>query len=1589
MACKYIYKGKEFTSELALDDFLLERLPFEPTLGDMVFSSYTTAQLNVANQLSKIAKESVRVKKIMRDAINSGKVIYDDDGNMAVEDPPYIGVNKFLSGLRNEAGQLLFPEFIEDEYWKRRYMNWKIGQFTDAEIEEFQLDKNNLPKITNPDQQKELRKQMTNKWQIQAKTGTAIHNILQICYQKNNGVYNFELNDAELTNVINQKLESKNKQFITPKVIQQTIKYAKKLNKDLTLKFGEGCAYYPEFVVTQDTNIIHKGTPTKLMGIIDLLIIDSEGKPHILDYKTSIHDYSDFGIAKRTAYTYQLATYQRMLQKYGMNTYQGTLLVSPIKIDNFRKEGDTYIYDGIKANESFAVLNTSLNSDKLWANIDEFMPAPFKLSITTNDFLQTDAKMMGEWFPVYSSMQKITRELIIERLKKWKKLTPDENGQYTYRKFGKEAPIVSTDENDFIDKVLKYEQSRTPNTIRLTGDLKSNLKQAINQGIENVEFPSPITSESGSSATWLKDILSQYCNGSWEVVDNELLESFGVITVKTKGEPRQVDFIRVSTNDLYTDYRRNYGKKQTKVFQGRKGLLSTYEADVVQKSKSDNLVPNALQGNVELMEMMLLINQMNNLGGCTVGNVFVVNPRYANGITLSNEELLYCWKELNKHSAITQDNISNGAIQFASKYEIARSKFNNIMRQGAERGWRDGYQAFTQLIGCQNILDENVDGTVDDKINALNKLLVELDRHFEKLKRTYRTEAELQSKEVALYNAILTAILDLKGIRFKQQPKDHSKIFDSIFIWKDGFTGTYFNNPGNQDSDTLNLISKLVTEAYQNVRDDLQNEKVTIAKMVRDLKSEANFGKLQENTVGNQVSLYKNMFREYTEGGDFLFKNPNQLVGAEKTLLEHVLQKINKNRFPGKTDEELELMRDTDDIEYYQVPLAMGGQDSVASTWGLLAVFKNKCRQLLPKEALERARRKMEGIFNAEEELGNQQTNEVSYRMTNLFDKGQDITKRLDKIKEIGIENLEHNIEILLYKHLYAYSVQRNVDAVFPMIKAAMVHLCTQGAIQNNPFTQDISYFQNYIKNKIFNQVIIDPKLKELAHFTGLLKQSASKLTLAFAPVQALYQSLQGLWNDISLIIRKPDGKESFTIDHFKKSLKIVYSDLAHFSDKPTLCSAINELYGNNDMDMNTYIERISQGKKGIWNMDNFAYKFASRPDFYNRMSIFVCQMMGDGCWDAHFLDKDGRLIYDWKKDKRFEAFANGRTSDPKYNEHKTRYYTIARQFALEHTKYLNPKTGKLEEFKVNMNDPIPLPRAYTNKEAESMKSLADHIYGYYSHEKKSLIMSTFLGSMWLQFKTYWSSKKDQYFQSGGVYLRGKWEHYEENGQKYYYQVDENGNVLFDEPPTTKETSAPFLQWKGQWQEGIIVTLADIARNSWNSGLIDNKGIHLSALKAGWDSKWNIEDENLQLAYRNNVKQFVYDLMMLILGGGIISALLGDWLDDLKDPKNKDLSTGLAIAAANIAVMSVRNSFLDFNTWDSIGGAIYGWTPFSFEWTTRTLKNVMSVATGDTDIWDGIVNTSGGLKQIKPVMDAIKPDMFRTKREGGTFGKDE
>lgn len=182
--------------------------------------------------------------------------------------------------------------------------------------------------------------------------------------------------------------------------------------------------------------------------------------------------------------------------------------------------------------------------------------------------------------------------------------------------------------------------------------------------------------------------------------------------------------------------------------------------------------------------------------------------------------------------------------------------------------------------------------------------------------------------------------------------------------------------------------------------------------------------------------------------------------------------------------------------------------------------------------------------------------------------------------------------------------------------------------------------------------------------------------------------------------------------------------------------------------------------------------------------------------------------------------------------------------------------------------------------------------------------------------------------------------------------------------------------WEGDWQEGIVCTMSDLVKGWADVGL--KQSIH---------DKWYNEDEKLRLIYRNNIKQLGIDISMFSIGGLLITGLLADWLKDFeKEKKEEDtFINSVQLAAAKIAVQSVRTSFIDFNFFNSIGDPLASWTPFAAEWAQRTVKNSWRVINGNEDLWDGLLNTFSAGKQLKPALSTVKPSIFKTESEGGTF----
>ena len=1615
MSCIYHYKNQIFSSIAALDDFLIERQEFESKFGDLVFyrgKPFLRAKNIIENDILPHAQS---LENLMEEARHrSTSDIYDDDEVLDFR-RPYVGVNRFLSGLRPD-GDLLVPEFrLETDYWPRRVESWTkplksgeniVDRFSEDEINiffegnTFEEKKTNL-KLLNKNECKQLKKLMKAKWKFQANSGTVVHYVLQQYFTKDkDGTLWGDKSRNELITHITDHIKSDiqkqginwDDNFISNPVIEQLVIYADRLKTQFRSKYGNNCEFYPELKIAHKLSKLKEGEPDVLFGIIDLAIVDEKGQINYFDYKSSPKHYSQFDTAKKRAYTYQLAMYGKLLRKYGLDYRNADIGILPIQFQNLQLQNpDEARLDPSKAifgytditypvdRNNIVEIQTEVQKNIFAVNssgqqpvldvLDDYLPEEFILDAPSEDIISKTNEEMKTLFPDYNQFKAKSDEEILEILKDEDALKPQErNGEkiFVYKPKGSYAKeIVAKTQDELLEKVRKqqekWEKSRewmSQTVIKAIEsgnleDAKTYLASLDNKGLFDRE----------GLPNWFAETLGKYCNGNWEVEKNDALKHFGIIIVRNKLNPQQIDIIKMSSSNLY------YNPFEHKKRKNRNTLLTAaFQNDINETSNQNSLMLQGYRGNMELIETMLVLNKIPQLflgeySGSVVGNVQVINSFQGKGITAQNEELVYSFNKLLQLAKLEgENNVQKGIVKYGTAFELAVTAFEDAMTKNDEFELKE-----SQFASAKSALDESIDGDIEDKKKAIRDIIYKLEntQGYEYLKSGLTADQLLSKPEARLYYRMLNALASLNGVTYRQQIKDHDKwLQERSFkgILKRGVSGTYLDNPGNLLSDTLNSVTKLVTQAYQNIRNVMSPKVAKIRNATEALKKSKHYTGLSQ-LAGNATDMYKNMTE--VVNGDLMFtdlKSP-KLNNAEKEYLKTILEIINENRFKGKyTKEQLEYMRDNYEPEYYRVPLVIATAESQDSELGIKEGLKERLRRFNPKNALAEMRASVEGIF--EEDIDSYKNPERLFVMNNRFERTEGhVKERLEAIEKKGAGFFERNLEVLAFKHTYAYESAKQLNDVFPMIKAAMGFLANSAkAVGKTSFKNDVEYLTDYMKSSVKGQTIYDKdeqqKMEKATVALGKLKQIASFMALAFSPVQAMYQTVQGLWQDISLIIRKPDGTQAFTFKNMLSAAKDVYRELGHFHTYPTKCQLINEWLSVNDMDMNLYSERMRTDQYNKYNFTNLAFKFASRPDFYNRMTIVVAKMKADGIWDALEV-KDGKLVYNFKKDKRFQLYSNDQqVGSPKYNEQRALYYSIAQQFVKEGVTNPDGSTFEIGQ---------DLPYAWTNQDAESIKSLCDLIYGYYSHEKKSLIHATMLGSLYMQMKTYWSGKKNQYLAPGGVRIQGKWEQAKDSeGKDLYYQLNEDGTINYNEAPTTENTGSPFYQWKGQWQEGVILTFANIFRN----------GFSREGLKEGWNDTFHNEDENIATIRRANMKQLGTDIVIYgIIGLLIAGLLMGDWDKDMqKEAKDTgDFSDAIKATALHLTRISLGQSADDFCWWSTIGNPAVNWSPFSFTQFTNAAKRTWNVIMGDTRFYDGVVNSFATGKQMRPLMEWINP----------------
>lgn len=1610
MACNYYFEGNFIGNELQLADFLLTKYKHFDQFGDLVFK-LTDQAINVNKKLQgEVQRDGREAHAKIRQYVSKHGIDYDSTGQVINLETPAMGVNKFLGKYVHtegpKKGHRIIPEFIKEEYWSRKLEEWGRGQYPEEDSDEYEL----ICQIEgNPDFFKEMQakgikptedtmknwqKKIQEKWDAQGKIGTALHAVAELFFRKEGDHYSFEeleANPALASVWYNTKFKDAKDEYgkivfgdyVNEAQFTEMLKMCSKLKKQLQDMYGEDLTFYPEFTVSANLAqpFIYKNERTgkdeeckEIIGIIDLLVVDGEGKTHIFDFKTSPKEYHDYAKAKERGFTYQLAVYDRILQHYGIRTSNGSTSIIPIKLDDFNYDNsqDKYTFRSIsyeitKNDESKVhIKDLPIKGDaKIEKNIDEFLPSQVKLEVFADNLLERVQKGMAALCPTYQQQKNMDDAQIREMIDKAGGFTPNKNGELVFKfNYGFGEPIrIPADEPHQEAEMFRQVKEEIASWPRKKQNMVEGFKDDFNEAVREgtrFEFKHARMGKGKQNSNYISELITPYCDGTYELIDNPAALYLGIVMLQSK-EDDTVTVLKLTGATL--DFQHEFAP-------GRTNMNGAFVPDIDEDSKGNSLMLKSINANIEALEAMLALQHLEYSQEYNIREIKVINPYQQKGQPVSNKELLYTFKDLINRSNQKGLNILEGSenkfegqnpkIKLLSDAERLKADFMRIMRADT---FGESTVKFDEQIRPEitrlNALDWNNDVPKEKLYSELDELRKKLEACYPaQTKAVARDLGTLLKPENQLYNAIMMTMMELKGINVRQQIKDADNWLENKNIFKYGYEGLMMENSGNFKSATLNQLTKSASNVFQKVKDKVNRENVKVRHLVDALKKEKNYGWVRSNITGNQTNLYKNMTFVDSDG-DFLFVNPNTLSGAEKEFLEHALDVINKNRWPTQSEETLKQWKETNNPQYYRVPLMAASTGSIMSTNDMLAAGKDRLSKWSPKNAMRDIEEKAMGFFN-DEQSSSQDSQEKLYEMNNIFEYGESDQRERMLSGENGANAFEHNVERILLAHCYTYELQNQMSKEMPLIKAAALAISMQGAGANSEkgnFNNVIDYIEKYTKGVIKNQSIVDKKLRPAQAITGKARQAASFLALAFSPIQFNYQSLEGLWKACSLIIRKPDGTNAFTVKNMWDAAKEAYKDLAHYSETPTKCQLMNETYGLNDMDATQFTERINSDH-GIWtHFTDFAFRLSSRPDYYNRSTIWGAQMRADGTWDAHEVI-DGALVYHFDKDARYAALKTHPKGSAEYNEALSKYIAALEQFKIEGVT--NPDGSELK-----FGD--DLPRAYTNLEAQGMKAIADGMYGYYNHENRSMINATFLGGLATQMKTYWSAKKNQYLAPGGVKLMGKWEDYKENGEQLFYQVDDKGEIDLSKPFVRAgepgNSGVKVQKWKGQWQEGIILTYTKFL-SKWRS----------DGFKAAWHSMYNCEDINLRTAYRSNLKHLVIDFVFAAIVGNLFAAAFDPWEEEEKKKFNQDpsdMGKAAEYAAVSLLADSFEHSFMDFNFLDSIFSPTMNWQPFAFSSLQKLVSNTFEYVTTDKSFASTMANSASVLRQAKPIIKCI------------------
>ena len=1054
-------------------------------------------------------------------------------------------------------------------------------------------------------------------------------------------------------------------------------------------------------------------------------------------------------------------------------------------------------------------------------------------------------------------------------------------------------------------------------------------------------------------------------NYLWQVVKNDTLENCNIIMFKNS-LTGQVNVVTLSGLNL----------DQMHSFDGRTNILGFHLNDLQGMDNQGRQLMKATYGNIETMRTMFLINEIIpqlgddvKLGDLTIiGGLggTIQSQQYPIQLVVSN--FVKAQEVLNKKDPNL--NISNNfsMIEHISPVSLLINEFWDILHESPNLGNTD-FESLKELISGSDVdgLQHLINGTAVDSLASAESTDVQIQRLEELIKKlnTILSQQQVSLSPDTIIN-YATGQDKLADPERNELVTSCCKLLLNASITLDRLSGIIrisekdlseterlFARPQNISNSQVRIISKLLQDAIHSISNKLEPQVSDFNLACLEYYEAKGYSKARNAIIGDQSRVFKHLYQQIDD--ELFFKNPydpaSDLDADDRKFLKKVLFEINKirfkdNNFAYKSENDPALKSFIKSTPgYLWVPLEKASSSTKWSNPGkYFDDFKRRVQGYCKNPTLF-FKEMYEDILSEEDEekINSDIENMQAYNRFRIAEptiSGQPRKGRQRLFETYGKDYFETNLQNLVIDYSYKNLQEEEMNKMLTRAKGILLQLKLTGVRENDTdkFAKTIKHIDDYLKTAVFNRSIMEESSKRIIARLQPLRKAVSTAYIAASPIAAIRDTFGGFLSNVVRSMTK--YRTDIDAKDVMWAYQFVLRQGVHSAMTIDLLDKLNSKYLISNINIEQQQEGYKTNRGGITNAGNWAYATLRKPDFLNRMVLFMGKLKHDNSHRAYSI-VDGKLVYNWRMDGRFDLLAsNDKSNMEAYNKQKALYLSQIMKFNEE-----NPGANLPVSLDTN------LPDGYTQSQIDEIKNLGDTIYGSYNRSTKAMYENLALGSQFGVFSTWMNGIYDVYLgeRRESSYETQQVQKEDENGNKLW--IDDNGNI------TTENTGVPYLTDIPLIVQGVWRTLHDTVSELYHG--------------RGWEGiKENIINNPMQM---RNLKRIGSDLLVALLLYWLFEEVVNPaYKEHKKKGDGKDVLTNAAI---ELLYKGSSSSFEEFKGPLPILDYIMNNTsPASVKWGAKVYNDIGGFLFGDTTFGELVTKSQALPRSLQDTYKMYKRD---------------